>query len=126
MQSEYEEILYRYKNPNNFGRIENPDAHFKDSNPLCGDEVEVFLRIENNTIEDMKFIGAGCSISKASTDILADYLIGKEVEEVLEISNNEVLNLININISPMRLKCALLGLVTVKKSIEEWKNDTNN
>lgn len=126
MEQAYEEILDRYKDPQNQGTIDNPDISIKDSNPLCGDEIEIHAKLDDHIIQDIKFTSIGCAISKASLDMLLDYVINKNVNEVLEISNEEMLGLLGISVSPMRLKCALLGLVALKKGIKEFKNDIRN
>ncbi len=118
----YEEILERSKSPFNFGELENPDIHFHDSNPLCGDEVELFVKVTENKIQEIKFKGVGCTISKASTDLLLDMIRGKTLEEAQELKNEEVITLLKIKLSPMRIKCALLGLVALKKGIKEYTN----
>lgn len=122
----YEELLERSKNPTNLGSMSNPDIHIKDSNPLCGDKIEIFVKLENNKIKDIKFKGIGCTINKASTDILLDNLKEKNVNEIKTMKNEELLNLIGFTPSPMRLKCALLGLIALKKGIKGIENDTGD
>jgi len=126
MNIAYEEIMERYKEPINQGTIENPNLKFKDSNPLCGDEIEIQASIENNQIKNIKFTSIGCVISKASVDILSDHVNNKNIDEVSNITNDEMLELLGISVTPMRLKCALLGLIILKKGIKEYKNDTRN
>ena len=121
MNPAYEMILDRNRSPINSGILEQPAIHIKDTNPLCGDEIELFVNIENNEIQEMKFLLKGCSISRASTDILCEYVIGKNVNEVVRIQNEEMTSLLGIEVSAMRLKCALLGLTALKKAMKEWK-----
>ena len=126
MESIYEEILERSKSPTNFGELKNPDLHIEDINPLCGDKIEIFAKIENSKIKEIKFKGAGCAINKASTDILLDTLKEKNIKEIKNITNEDFLDLLGIKVSPMRLKCALLGLVAIKKGISDLENDIRN
>ena len=112
-----EVILDYYRKPPNNGKIENADAKFKDWNPLCGDEVEVYLKFNGKSIADFKFEGDGCAISQASTAMLGEYLVGKPTKEVEKMSNDEVLGLLHINVTPVRTKCALLGFNAIKKAI---------
>ena len=123
MNHAYEMILDRNRSPANSGTLEQPTIHMEDSNPLCGDEIELFVYIESNEIHEMKFLSKGCSISRASTDLLCEYVTGKKIGEILGISNEEMIGLLGIEVSAMRLKCALLGLITLKKGIREWKKE---
>ncbi len=112
-----EVILDYYRRPPNKGTIKNADAKFKDWNPLCGDEVEVYLKFNGKNIADFKFEGDGCAISQASTAMLGEYLVGKQTGEVEKMNNDEVLGLLHINVTPVRTKCALLGFNAIKKAI---------
>ena len=112
-----EVILDYYRRPPNKGSIKDADAKFKDWNPLCGDVVEVYLKFNNGKIADFKFEGDGCAISQASTSMLGEYLVGKPSTEVEKMSNDEVLGLLHINVTPVRTKCALLGFNAIKKAI---------
>ena len=123
-----EEILDHYKHPHNKGSLKNPAVHMFDSNPLCGDEQEVFIKINNQEkinkdelsnqkITEIAFTGRGCAISIAATSMLTDELKGKKLEEVLRLQNDFVFNLLNVHLSPMRVKCALLGLKLIQKAI---------
>ncbi len=109
-----EVILDYYRHPRNFGKIENPDATARDVNTSCGDVIEVQLQIENSKVKDIKFTGKGCAISLASTSMLMEYVEGKKVEEILKITSDEMLELLGIKLTPMRLRCALLGLKVAK------------
>ncbi len=116
-----EEILDHYKHPHNKGTLTDAQIHLFDSNPLCGDEQEVFIQIDKkNTITDIKFTAKGCAISIAGTSMVTDELIGKKIEEVLRLPNEFVLDLLNVKISAMRMKCALLGLKTIQKAIIQY------
>lgn len=119
----YTEIILDYfKNPRNKGEITDANASATEHNPLCGDKIRVDLKIDpkTNKITEAKFSGEGCAISQAATSMLTEQLIGKTGEEVFKISNDEIFNMLGIQISPGRIKCALLGLITAKKAILLW------
>ena len=107
-------ILDHFKNPHNFGKLENADAQAMDYNPACGDEVEIFLKVKDGKVFDAKFVGRGCAISQASASMLTDEIKGKSVDELAKLDGKFVTDLLGVELSPMRLKCALLGLTVVK------------
>ena len=107
-------ILDHFKNPHNFGKLENADAHAKDVNPSCGDEIEIFMKVKDKKIAEVKFEGRGCAISQASASMLTDELKGKSVGEAARLENNFVLDLLGVNLSAMRVKCAMLPLNVLK------------
>jgi len=107
-------ILDHYKNPRNFGRLEGPDIAHEEYNPLCGDLVGMDFRIADGVIEDIRFHGRGCAISQASASLLTERLKGMSLEEARRISKDDVLKGLGIDISPARLKCALLTLKVLK------------
>ena len=110
-----EEILEHYKRPHNWGHLDPHDLTFKDSNPLCGDELTVELRTsDDGRIEDLRFSGHGCAISQAAASMASDEVIGMPVEELVRLDRAFVLDLLGIDISATRMKCALLGLKVVK------------
>jgi nitrogen fixation NifU-like protein len=110
-----EEILQHYKRPHNWGAMEDPDLEFEDSNPLCGDELKVMLRVgEDGTIEDIRFDGHGCAISQASASMASDEVKGMKVQDLLGLDRDFVLELLGIDISATRMKCALLSLKVIK------------
>jgi nitrogen fixation protein NifU and related proteins len=112
-----DQILEHYKRPHNFGRIDDPDLEFEDSNPFCGDEQRVMVRLDDEgRIAEVSFEGKGCAISTAATSLLTDELTGKTREEVLRLPKEFVLDLLGIDISATRIKCALLGLKVVKSA----------
>ena len=110
-----EEILNHYKRPHNWGPMESPDLEFEDFNPLCGDQLRVQLKIgEDGTIEDLRFDGHGCAISQAAASMASDEVKGMKVDDLLRLDRSFVLDLLGIDISATRMKCALLGLKVVK------------
>jgi len=109
-----ENILDHYKNPRNWGEIEDADLIVESTNASCGDMVKFFLKEENGLITDVKFKCLGCSISTAASSMLSEKLVGKTLEEIKRISSEEILELLGIEISPSRLKCALLPLDALK------------
>ncbi|MBI2660360.1 SUF system NifU family Fe-S cluster assembly protein [Candidatus Woesearchaeota archaeon] len=112
-----ENILDHYKNPHNFGKMENATVHHHEKNPLCGDELDMFLMIdENKKIVDVKVHPTGCAISVASASMLSDEIKGKSIDEVKNMTKEQILEMLGIPISPVRLKCALLSLDTLKNS----------
>jgi nitrogen fixation NifU-like protein len=110
-----DQILDHYKRPHNFGRLDDYDLEFEDSNPFCGDEQHVFVKLDDEgRVSEVSFEGQGCAISTAATSLLTDELVGKTREELLALPKEFVLDLLGIEISATRLKCALLGLKVVK------------
>lgn len=110
-----EQILEHYKRPHNFGRVDEPDLEFEDNNPFCGDEQHVTIRLdENDRVAEVRFEGKGCAISTAATSMLTDELTGLTRDELVTLPKEKVLDLLGIEISATRMKCALLGLKVVK------------
>ena len=118
-----EVILDHYKNPRGHGALEDADAHAEGQNPLCGDEVSVTVRFaaDGETIEEVKFSGRGCAISQAATSMLTELVKGKKAAEVAALPKEALLDEIGIPLSPVRLKCAILGLGTLKVALHKAK-----
>jgi nitrogen fixation protein NifU and related proteins len=107
-------ILDHYKNPRNFGTLEPHDRDFHDHNPLCGDELGVHVRLEDGRIEDLRFHGQGCAISQAAASIASEELTGMELEEAAALPADWIIDLLGIEITPARRKCALLALKVMR------------
>ena len=107
-------ILEHYKNPRNFGELEPRDLEFHDHNPLCGDELGVHIRVADGKIADLRFHGQGCAISQAAASIASEELVGMPVDEAAELPADWMLDLLGIDISPTRRKCALLNLKVLR------------
>lgn len=107
-------IIDHYQNPRNYGTLDHPDISYEDSNPVCGDEIRIDLKIDQGRVVDARFHGHGCSISQASASMLTEDIIGKTLEEVKHIDKQYLLDLLGIPLGPVRLKCALLSLKVLK------------
>jgi nitrogen fixation NifU-like protein len=116
-----EVILDHYKNPRGHGVIEGADAQAEGQNPLCGDEVAIFVALEGDKIEDVRFRGRGCAISQAATSMLVEMVRGRSVDEVASMPRDELLEEVGIPLTPVRLKCALLGLGVLKVALHRAK-----
>ena len=119
MDDLYREIIIdRYKNPHYRGSLDPNDISFEDDNPLCGDNIRIDLRVdENEIVTEAAFSGHGCAISQASADLLLESIIGKSLGDVKELSKEDVLDLLGIELGPVRLKCALLSLKVLKAGV---------
>jgi nitrogen fixation protein NifU and related proteins len=115
-----EVILDHYRNPRSHGLLEPADAFAEGQNPLCGDEVSVSVRFgEGDTIEEIGFEGRGCAISQAATSMLTELVRGKTATEVAELPKESLLDEIGIPLTPVRLKCAILGLGVLKLALHK-------
>lgn len=119
MEDLYREVIIEhYKNPGYRGHLDPHDFSFEDSNPLCGDHLEITLRTDaSNVITEAAFQGHGCAISQASADLLLESIIGKSLEEVRQLTKQHILDLIGLDLGPVRLKCALLSLKVLKAGV---------
>jgi len=116
-----EVILDHYKNPRSHGLLDEPDVQAEGQNPLCGDEVTVSVRFDGDTIGDVGFEGRGCAISQAATSMLTELVRGKTADEVARMPKEELLEEIGIPLTPVRLKCAILGLGVLKVALHKAK-----
>jgi len=117
-------LLDHYKNPKNKHAMKDPDIEKHDSNPLCGDEIEVYIKLDKDKkVEDISFQGSGCVISQASASILTEELQGKDIDDVKNMTREDMLNLLNLKLTPTRVKCAMLALTAIKKGIMEYESN---
>ncbi|MFN2175249.1 MAG: Fe-S cluster assembly sulfur transfer protein SufU [Anaerolineales bacterium] len=119
MEDLYREVIIdRYKNPQFKGILDPNDISFEDDNPLCGDHIRIDLRIDKNGIvTEATFDGHGCAISQASADLLIESIQGKSLDDIKEISKEDLLELLGLELGPVRLKCALLSLKVLKAGV---------
>jgi nitrogen fixation protein NifU and related proteins len=112
-------ILDYYRNPRNFGKLEKFDIDARDTNPLCGDEIEMQIRVgEGQKIEDIKFVGKGCAISQASASMLTELAKGRELDWVKQVTKEDIFKMLgNPDLGPSRVKCALLGMKVLKTGV---------
>ncbi len=114
-------ILDYYRNPRNFGKMEKFDSSARDSNPLCGDEIEMQVKFEGSKISEVRFVGRGCAISQASASMLTELAKGKDVEWVKNLSKDDILKMLgNPDLGPSRIKCALLGMKVLKQAVYSY------
>jgi nitrogen fixation protein NifU and related proteins len=118
-----EVILDHYKNPRGHGVIEDADAQAEGFNPLCGDEVSIYVQFaeDGETIDEVKFSGRGCAISQASTSMLMEMVEGRTADEIAGLPKEDLLEEVGIPLTPVRLKCALLGLGVLKVALHRAK-----
>jgi nitrogen fixation NifU-like protein len=119
MEDFYRElIIERYKTPHFRGVLDPNNISYEDDNPACGDHIQIDVRLdENDMVTEALFSGEGCAISQASADLLLESIIGKSVDEIKDISKEDILENLGIELGPVRLKCALLPLKVLKAGI---------
>lgn len=111
-------ILDRYKNPRMRGVLDPHDYSYEDDNPLCGDRIRIDVRVgADGRIAEVAFSGTGCAISQASADLLTESIVGKTLDEVKALTKDDILDLLGIELGPVRLKCALLSLKVLKAGV---------
>ena len=117
-------ILDHYRNPRNKGKLPNADISIHDSNPLCGDEIDIHLKVEQERIKDIKFEGRGCAISQASASMLTEMVLDKPLNTIKDLTKEEILENIGLlNLGPARIKCALLSLKVLKMGMIKYYTD---
>jgi nitrogen fixation protein NifU and related proteins len=117
-------ILEHYRRPHNFGVLDDANASYEGSNPLCGDRITMQLRLTGGKIAGVGFTGRGCAISQASASLLTDEVKGKSVDDATKLTSTDILDMLGIEISPARLKCALLSLDTLQHAIRDTTKPT--
>ena len=121
-----ENILDHYRHPRHQGTLEHPDITYEDSNPLCGDRLRMDLKVEDGHIADIRFSGHGCSISQAAASMLCEAVQGKSLAEVKGLNRDDMLEMLGLELGPVRLKCGLLALKTLKAGvygIHQWPGE---
>ena len=117
-------ILDHYRNPRNKGKLPDADVSIHDSNPLCGDEIDMHLKVDGSIIKDIKFEGRGCAISQASASMLTEMVLGKPLTSVKDLSKDDILENIGLtSLGPARIKCALLSLKVLKLGMVKYYAD---
>src|SRR5487761_1472614 len=117
-------ILEHYRHPHNFGILEAPDARYEGANPLCGDRITMMLGIRDGVVAEVAFTGRGCAISQASASLLTDEIKGRPLAEVEAFRADDLLDLLGIEVSPARLKCAMLSHDTLRHALDELDSGT--
>ncbi len=125
-----DEILEHYRNPHNFGTLDQPTTVKEGANPLCGDRITLMLGIDDEgNVQEVAFTGRGCAISQASASMLTDEIKGKSLSEIAQLGEQDVLDNLAIEISPARMKCAMLSLDTLRSAMSdrvEWQGASND
>ena len=123
MESMYREnLMDHYKNPRNYGRLDNADIEQKGFNPLCGDEIEIFVNFEEEIVKEVKSEAKGCAISQAAASMLTESIEGKTVEELKKITKEDIFEMLGIELSVSRIKCALLAWDSLREGIIKFEN----
>jgi nitrogen fixation NifU-like protein len=113
-----DQIIDRYKNPRNKGELDPHDYTYEDDNPLCGDRIRIDVRVDaKGRVAEAAFSGVGCAISQASADLLTESIVGKSLDEVKQVGKDDILEMLGIELGPVRLKCALLSLKVLKAGV---------
>lgn len=110
-------ILEHWRNPHNFGKVNSPDFKLSNKNTFCGDEIEVSGKLKGSAISQIKFKGNGCVISQVAASLLTDFVRGKNLQEITNISSQDVVRMLGVELSPTRMKCAELSLIVIKNAV---------
>ncbi len=118
-----DEILDHYKHPRHFGHLDEPSLVYHDSNPFCGDEITLELKIQDGNVADVAFTGHGCAISRAAASMMSEEIVGKSLAELKLYDKENILDLLGIEVGPVRIKCALLPLKAMKAAVWGLSDD---
>ncbi len=121
MNEYMEHIMDIYKNPHNKGKLKKFDIINKEKNPACGDEIEINATLKKGIIKDIRFDGHGCAISQVASSLVTDFVKGKNIDDILKLTKQDVLDLLGIDVAPLRVKCAMLGLRVLQRGILQHK-----
>lgn len=114
-----EDILDHYKHPRNFGQLDHPDIHVEANNPLCGDRLAMDLKVKDGVVEDVAFSGQGCAISQASASMLTEEVLGQRLEDLAGTTRDDILDMLGVEVSYARMKCATLSLGLLRLALAE-------
>ena len=121
-----ENILEHYRHPRCQGSLDDPDYSYEDANPLCGDHLRIDVKVKDDRIEAVRFNGQGCSISQAAASMLCEHVEGRTLDEVKKLGREDMVEMLGMELGPVRLKCALLALKTLKAGIyglNQWPGE---
>lgn len=116
-----EQLMDNYKNPKNKGLIDDVSVEVFDKNPFCGDEINLQLKIKDNVIQDIAFSGSSCAVSTASASITTEWARGRTIEEIKKVNRNDILEMLGVELTTSRIKCATLVLDALKKAIKKYE-----
>jgi nitrogen fixation NifU-like protein len=115
-----EEIVSHYEHPHNKRKMEDASVNFHDYNPVCGDDITVYIKTDGKTVQDISFQGEGCAISMGSASMLTDLLKGKVLDDVSKMGPKDVIDMLGIDPGPVRLKCATISLKATQKALRVY------
>ena len=121
-----ENILDHYRHPRNYGTLDHPDITYEDANPLCGDRIRMDVNVRDGKIAEIRFSGVGCSISRAAASMLCEAVEGKTLDEVKQLNRDDIMEMLGIELGPVRIKCGTLALKTLKAGvygIHQWPGE---
>ncbi|MEM2338807.1 MAG: iron-sulfur cluster assembly scaffold protein [Nitrososphaerales archaeon] len=124
-----EKVIDHYKNPRNFGKLDNPDIEVKESNPLCGDDIELYIKLNTNgSVADVKFSGKGCALSIAAASVLTEISSGKKLKELKRLNKKDIIKALDLpDPGPTRIECLLLPIKALKLGLTEYlKREVSN
>ena len=116
-----EELMEHFKNPCNYGNLKDPDFSVSDKNPSCGDRISIDGKITNNSLCEVKFSGKGCVLSQATASMLTEKYSGKTTDEILKLSRKDIVEMVGLELGPVRIKCAMLPLLVLQEGIKSYQ-----